>query len=389
MHVLPLGIGGAVWLMWRNGKRLLAFTAGLILLSLGFFFVFRSLPLYTQPVLFITRPALIMVPLFWAGVGLACWRRHATGRLLPTLGLLAITLFIANVFMLYSRSPHDPPAIVAHVGVVAGCLVLLLSVMQMASTDMRERIRAEQALKEKNTELRDANRQLEAANKELEAFTYSVSHDLRAPLRHVIGFAEMLQRNGTSNLDETGRRYLTTIVESSRRMGELIDHLLAFSRLGRAEMQMRAVDLDHVVKDTLAEFQADATHRNIQWRIDRLGQVLGDASLLGLVFSNLISNALKFTRNCPSPLIEIGCRRNHEELVVFVRDNGAGFDMKYADKLFGVFQRLHSSDEFDGTGIGLANVRRIISRHGGRSWAEGAPDRGATLYFSLPLHQKG
>lgn len=268
---------------------------------------------------------------------------------------------------------------------VAGLVLsfaLLLLVFYLLNHEISERKRAEESA-------RHSAESLQVANKELEAFSYSTSHDLRAPLRHVIGFAELLQKNEASKLDDNGRRYLETIVEAAKRMGNLIDHLLTFSRLGRSELQMRLVDLDRLVRDTLDEYQQDTSNRKVKWKIETLGTVMGDGSLLHLVFSNLISNAIKFTRNCPQPIIEIGARHDKNELLVFVRDNGAGFDMKYADKLFGVFQRLHRAEDFEGTGIGLANVRRIIHRHGGRTWAEGALDCGATFYFSFPLEEKG
>jgi signal transduction histidine kinase len=278
-------------------------------------------------------------------------------------------------------SASTTKTIVTFVAGLGLSFALLLLVFYLLSHEIGQRRKAEEAAQR-------LAEQLEAANKELEAFSYSTSHDLRAPLRHVIGFAEMLQRNG-ANLGETNRRYITTIVESAQRMGNLIDHLLNFSRLGRSEMQAQTVDLDRLLKDVMREFHEETRERKVKWKIDPLGSVLGDAALLRLVITNLISNALKFTRDCPDPLVEIGCNRNADELVVFVRDNGAGFEMKYVDKLFGVFQRLHRAEEFEGTGIGLANVRRIIHRHGGRTWAEGALNRGATMYFSLPLHMKG
>lgn len=226
-------------------------------------------------------------------------------------------------------------------------------------------------------------RQLEAANGELEAFSYSTSHDLRAPLRHLSGYAELLQRNCGARLDEKGIHYIRTIIESAQRMGNLIDHLLAFSRLGRAQMKLTEVNLEKVAQEAISELQIEMDGRTVAMTVGDLPRVSADPSLLRLVFTNLISNALKFTRQTNPAEVEIGCRQQQDEVVVFVKDNGSGFDMKYADKLFGVFQRLHSSDQFEGTGIGLANVRRIISRHGGRTWAEGAVGHGATFYFSL------
>jgi light-regulated signal transduction histidine kinase (bacteriophytochrome) len=227
--------------------------------------------------------------------------------------------------------------------------------------------------------------QLLSANEELEAFSYSVSHDLRAPLRHIAGFVDLLQQEAGPSLSEKSIRYLQTISESAKRMGNLIDDLLCFSRVGRAELQKTDVDLDELVRETLGDFPEDPKARAIRWTVGPLPSVWGDRALLRMALVNLISNAVKFTGIRTEAKIEIGCAANDgDETVVFIRDNGAGFDPKYGGKLFGVFQRLHSHAEFEGTGIGLANIRRIIHRHGGRVWAEGAVDRGATFYFSIP-----
>lgn len=235
--------------------------------------------------------------------------------------------------------------------------------------------------------LRQQTARLEAAYQELEAFSYTVSHDLRAPLRHVVGYMELLQRFAADNFDEKSRRYVNIILESANRMGTLIDDLLAFSRYGRTDLQKTQVDLNDLVTEVIEDFQQDIEGREIIWRIDGLPAVAADRSLLRLVFSNLIVNALKFTRPRDRAEIEIGHRARTGETVYFVRDNGIGFDMKYSGQLFGVFQRLHNDKQFEGTGIGLANVQRIIQRHGGRTWAEGAVGEGATFYFSLPNGQ--
>jgi signal transduction histidine kinase len=226
-----------------------------------------------------------------------------------------------------------------------------------------------------------------ALNEELEAFSYSVSHDLRAPVRHVGGFVDLLRRRAEGALDETARRHLDTIARAAAHMGELIDDLLAFSRMGRGDVMRTRCDLDRLVGELRAELDPAG---GAEWRVERLPGVFGDPALLRVVLSNLLSNALKYTRTRARPRIELGSRPDGSgQTVIFVRDNGVGFDMRYADKLFGVFQRLHGTDEFEGTGIGLATVRRIVHRHGGRVWAEGTPDAGATFSFSLPERGEG
>jgi signal transduction histidine kinase len=231
--------------------------------------------------------------------------------------------------------------------------------------------------------------QLEEANKELEAFSYSVSHDLRAPLRHVQGYVELLAKHAGDTLNEKCRRYLRIASESVTQMGDLIDDLLDFSRMGRMAMRETQVDLEKLVQETVAGLQPDISDRKVLWKHGPLPWAQGDPALLKQVFVNLLSNAIKYTRGRDPAQIETGVASDNGELVMFVRDNGAGFDMKYVGKLFGVFQRLHRSDEFEGTGVGLANARRIISRHGGRIWAEGKLGEGATFYFTLTKSQKG
>jgi PAS domain S-box-containing protein len=239
-----------------------------------------------------------------------------------------------------------------------------------------------------NAELQEHAKELESVNDELEAFSYSVSHDLRAPLRHINGFVDRLQHSARAQLDDKGRRYLDIIADSARQMGNLIDDLLVFSRMGRSEMQRTRVDLEALSREILNTCREEAGPRKITWRNGGLPEVDGDPSMLKQVMMNLISNAVKYTRPRAEAEIEIGSMDTPNEVVVFVRDNGVGFEMEYAHKLFGVFQRLHRSDEFEGTGIGLANVRRIIHRHGGRTWAEGKVNMGATFYFSLPKNRK-
>jgi K+-sensing histidine kinase KdpD len=235
-----------------------------------------------------------------------------------------------------------------------------------------------------NEELANRSAELQAINKELEAFAYSVSHDLRAPIRHIAGFTELLQKNSASVLDERSQRHTTMILESAKKMGNLIDDLLAFSRIGRAEAHKTMVSLQQLVQEAQSEVAQETDGRNINWKIGRLPACYGDRSMLRLVLINLIANAVKFTRTRPQAEIEIAStNHNPDQIVVSIKDNGVGFDMKYVNKLFGVFQRLHAPEAFEGTGIGLATVQRIIHRHGGRVWAEGLVDGGATFYFSI------
>ncbi len=225
---------------------------------------------------------------------------------------------------------------------------------------------------------------LTAANRELEAFTYTVSHDLRAPLRHIAGFVELLEASSGPALDNEGRRYIRIVSDAARQMSHLIDDLLTFSRIGRVAVTPVPVSLERLVQESRRELAPESEGRSVEWKIGPLPHIHGDPLLLRTVMTNLLSNALKYTRRRDPAIIEVGCREEGDEIVCSVRDNGAGFEMRYADKLFGVFQRLHSSEEFEGTGIGLASVRRIIERHGGRVWAEGETGRGASFHFSLP-----
>ncbi|MFV3415243.1 ATP-binding protein [Pseudomonas sp. NY15436] len=238
----------------------------------------------------------------------------------------------------------------------------------------------------KAEELAQLAGELRRSNKELEAFSYSVSHDLRAPLRHIAGYAELLGEIEGAALTERGRRFLQHIEDAAGFAGTLVDNLLAFSQMGRSALRLSEVDLNALVETIRVEMQPDYAGRNIVWEVQALPKLIGDPAFINLALRNLIANAIKYTRDRDPARIEIGARQTPEETQVFIRDNGVGFDMTYANKLFGVFQRLHRMEEFEGTGIGLASVRRIVERHDGRVWAEGEVDRGATFHFALPRH---
>jgi len=259
-------------------------------------------------------------------------------------------------------------------------LSAILPVLSRALAVRRLRIRnaeLEQRVRERTAEL-------EAANRDLESFCASVSHDLRAPLRHIDGFSNLLVENYASQMPEEAQRLLRFVSTSTRRLGQLIDDLLHFSRLGRQQLSKRPVNISALVQEVLDELGREPDGRSIDIRVGELPDTVGDHSLLKQVFVNLFSNAFKFTRQKEKPIMEVGWRQQGGEAVYFVRDNGAGFDMEHARKLFGVFQRLHTNEEFEGTGVGLSIVQRIIHRHGGRIWAEAGVDKGAEFFFTLP-----
>jgi signal transduction histidine kinase len=257
-----------------------------------------------------------------------------------------------------------------------------------AAADLTERRRAEDEVRRLNEGLESRNTELMAANQELEAFTYSVAHDLRAPVRHVQGFSRVLADDFGPKLEAEGQRYLQDIAEASATMGQLIDDLLNLARLGRQQTSLRATGLKSLLAEALEDLKSETQGRDIQWHIGELPFVDCDPGLIKQVFLNLLSNAIKYTRPRKPAVIEIGKVMTNGQPAVFVRDNGVGFDMKYADKLFGVFQRLHRKEDFEGTGVGLATVQRIIHKHGGRIWAEAKLDCGATFYFTLGAPEK-
>jgi PAS domain S-box-containing protein len=257
------------------------------------------------------------------------------------------------------------------------------TLVSSAIRDVTQRRQAEEQIRNLNLNLNRKVTELDTLNRELETFSYSVSHDLRSPLRHIDGFARILKEEHAAQLTPDGHRYLDRVLQAANHMGHLIDDLLNLARIGRRELVRHKVNLDELVRQAMADLPSESETREIEWCIEPLPEVDCDPGLLKLVFSNLLSNAVKFTRTRQPARIEVGTREIDGRTTLFVRDNGVGFDAKYADKLFGVFQRLHSQEEFEGTGVGLATVQRIIRRHGGEIWAESEPERGASFFFTL------
>jgi len=275
-------------------------------------------------------------------------------------------------------------------GIVAGLFAAARDVTERkrdAEESRKRRVHLDEIVKARTAELAAANATLEVAKKELEAFAYSVSHDLRAPLRAIDGFSHILLEDYAPNLDSEGQRLLEVVRESTVTMNRMIDDILAFSRASRTGMKTESVDMEALAGAAIKNIEAVTTGRKVSFEIGALPRAYGDASMFERVWANLIDNAVKFSAPKPDAKIEIGATSGDGETVYFVRDNGVGFDMQYVDKLFGVFQRLHGA-EFPGNGVGLAIVKRIVARHGGRVWAEGKPNEGATFYFALPAKEK-
>jgi light-regulated signal transduction histidine kinase (bacteriophytochrome) len=256
-------------------------------------------------------------------------------------------------------------------------------------SDITPRKRAEEAMRAQTSQVAKANTELAEANKELEAFTYSVAHDLRAPLRHIQGFSKALMEDFGPGIAPAGQEYLHDIVEATRHMGQLVDDLLSLARIGRQELGIEVTALSSLVDEVLRSLREETQGRDIRWQVGDLPFADCDPGLMKQVFFNLLANAVKYTRPRKPAVIEVGQINVEGQSVIFVRDNGVGFNMKYADKLFGVFQRLHRKEDFEGTGVGLATVQRIIHKHGGRIWAEAEIDKGATFRFSLAPAEKG
>jgi len=297
-----------------------------------------------------------------------------------------------NVDVLFWQALTGLRVVLAVSGVVllAGAL-FAWNIAVSTTREVRARELIEQELRRKSDDLNKANvqleehaSQLEAANQELESFSYSISHDLRTPLRAIDGFSHILLDDYRDKLDDEGKRLLTVVRNNTSRMGQLIDDILKFSRAGRVEIAFSEIDMEKLANSVALELRPVIVGDKLQLEIEHLPPVAGDSAMMRQVFVNLLSNAIKFSRAKETPKVFVGATVKEGVTIYFVKDNGVGFDMQYADKLFGVFQRLHSVSEFEGTGIGLAIVKRIINRHGGRVWAEGKVNEGATIYFSLP-----
>jgi signal transduction histidine kinase len=319
------------------------------------------------------------VPLFLFAVAIAAWYGGVGAGVLGLLlsCLLFAYFFVEPIYSIYVAPSEFPYFII---------FALFAALINWFSAVRRK---VERELRKARDDVEKRSTELASSNKELEAFAYSVSHDLRAPLRHMSGFSELLQKHSAAVLDDKSKRYIGVILESAKKMGTLIDDLLGFSRIGRAETSKTTVNLAQLVEEALSEVRRDLGDRNIVWKVDKLPAAYGDRAMLRLALVNLISNAAKFTRTRTPAEIEIGyMEQTDNQVAMFVRDNGVGFDMKYASKLFGVFQRLHPTEAFEGTGIGLATVQRIAHRHGGRAWGEGLVGQGATFYFSIAKSQR-
>ena len=339
-----------------------------VALALGVGLVFRQLHFHD-----------VEVPLFLFALAIAAWYGGPGAAAVAwLLSCFSFDYFFVEPLYSFEIAPNDVARFLVF-ALFAGLVTWFSTVRRRVERDL---LQARDALEKRGAEL-------QASNKELEAFAYSVSHDLRAPLRHMAGFSELLQKNSAAVLDAKSKRYIGVILESAKKMGTLIDDLLGFSRIGRAETAKTRLSLTQLVEEAVAEVRRDTAGRDIVWKIDKLPAAFGDRAMLRLALVNLIANAVKFTRTRAPAEIEIGYMdQTDNQLVIFVRDNGVGFDMKYADKLFGVFQRLHPTEAFEGTGIGLATVQRVAHRHGGRAWAEGLVGKGATFYLSIAKSQQ-
>jgi signal transduction histidine kinase len=428
---------GEFWIPWTTAGLVVTFSATfLYLFTVGRFLAIRSrlfvIPLILLAIITIialgdlllyavVRRSLFFIPVPRKGIGLhqlalgeGAYSLQVLAEILPVIFIISIVLGVGYLLVHLIRIRSNDifiyiglsmtAAIIVNESLVALSVyegVYLLAFTKAFETQriyrdikLRSLVQIERSLRlaekrelEKRIQIRTAK--LEAANKELDAFAYSVSHDLRAPLRHITGYIDLLGEKAGAALDEKSLHYMDSISDSAKKMAQLIDDLLSFSRMGRQEMSKKPVDLSKIVHDVKRELESDFPDREIEWRIGDLPLITVDSSMLRVVMTNLLSNAIKFTSLRERGIIEIGCQLNEEEIIVLVSDNGVGFDPPYTEKLFGVFQRLHHAEEFEGTGVGLAIAQRIIHRHGGRIWAEGKLNKGATFYFSLPHFNEG
>jgi signal transduction histidine kinase len=305
-------------------------------------------------------------------------------RLVPL--LLVLTVGIARLAYLGVEAGTYDAAFATSIGVTIGVAIVTIVIVASARVvDRLDTVRRgnEAQIRQMVGDIARQSKELQRTNQELESFSYSVSHDLRAPIRHIAGFSELLTKVGADKLDDKAKRYIAMITESAEQAGQLIDDLLEFSRMGRTELKTRELPLTQVVRDVWSKLGPERAGREIELHVGDLPAVKADPAMLDVAMGNLLSNAVKYTARQAKAVIDVESRSDGDEVVISIRDNGVGFDMKYVDKLFGVFQRLHG-DEFEGVGIGLANVKRIVERHGGRVWAEGEVDRGACFHISLP-----
>jgi two-component system sensor histidine kinase/response regulator len=318
-------------------------------------------------------------------------RERERSKTTPIIFLTGVVKTAEMMFKGYSAGAVDylmKPVISGVLRAKVEVFVELAQVRHSLHQEIAERARIAAEVSKLNMVLEQRNEDLTAANSDLEAFSHSVSHDLRMPLRHIQAYVSMLEESAREKLTADEQRRLKGVREAAQRMSQLIDDLLEFSRIGRTQMRKAPIDLNALVKEVIAQLQPEIKSRTVKWTLEHLPYISGDRALLHQVLTNLLANAVKYTRTRAAAHIQVFAAEQEDEIIVGVADNGVGYDPAYADKLFGVFQRLHSANEFEGTGVGLANVRRIVQRHGGRTWSESVPNQGATFYFSLPTPNK-